>query len=68
MRIGVLILSVLNPILIINAYGFLREKTRKMSKTRDPNLLSNLQKCRIVRRQHADFVRIELSLETFYQV
>ena len=32
----------------------------------DSNLLSTLQKCRIVRRQHADCVRIELNLETFY--
>ena len=68
MRIGVILLSVLNPILIINAYESISEKTRKMAKSRDPNLLSTLQKCRIVRRQHADFVRIELSLETFYQV
>ena len=68
MRIGVILLSVLNPILIINAYESLREKTRKQAKSRDQNTLSTLQKCRIVRRQHADFVRIELSLETFYQV
>ena len=68
MRIGVILLSILNPILIINAYESLREKTRKQAKSRDQNTLSTLQKRRIVRRQHADFVRIELSIETFYQV
>ena len=68
MRIGVILLSVLNPILIINAYESLREKTREQAKSRDQNFLSTLQKFRIVRRQHADFVRIELSMETFYQV
>ena len=68
MRIGVLCLSVLNPILIINAYESISEKTRKMAKSRDPNLVSTLEKYRIARGQHADFVRIELSLETFYQV
>ena len=68
MRIGVILLSVLNPILIINAYESISEKTRKMAKSHDPNLSSTLQKYRTVRRQHADFVRIELNLETFYQV
>ena len=68
MRIGVIFLCVLNPIFIINAYETLHEKTRKQATSRDRDTLSTLQKCRIVRRQHADFVRIELSLETFYQV
>ena len=44
------------------------EKTREMAKSQDPKLVSTLQKYRKVRRQHADFVRIELNLETFYQV
>ena len=43
MRIGVILLSVLNPILIINAYESLRDKTREQAKSRHQNTLSTLQ-------------------------
>merc|ERR1712032_1660973 len=67
MRIGVILLSFLNPVLIINAYETLKQKITEMVRENDANTTPMLNKCRKIKKQYVDFIRIELGLESIYQ-
>ena len=56
------VLTLLNPILLLNAYEIVHEKARKMVKRNnfDMGVIDLLKKCRMVKIQLVDFLRIEL--------
>ena len=56
------VLTLLNPILLLNAYEIVQEKARKMVKKNnfDMGVIDLLKKCRMVKIQLVDFLRIEL--------
>ena len=67
MRIGIILLSFLNPVLIIKAYESMKQKIKQMLSEDHPDALEMLTKCKKVKKQYVDFIRIELGLETIYQ-
>ena len=54
------ILSVLNPIFLVNSYEGFKEKTRKMAKTMDKNVMQQMKATRAIKDQWTTFLRIEL--------
>ena len=54
------LLSVFNPILLINAYEAAKEKFRKMAKTLDDKMILQLKNANKIKDQWAFFVNIEL--------
>ena len=56
------LLTLLNPILLLNSYEIVQEKARKMVKRNnfDMGVIDLLKKCRMVKIQLVDFLRIEL--------
>ena len=55
--------SVLNPILLVNAYEGSKEKIRVMAKVKDENIIHQMGKSRKIKEQWAAFVRIELGIK-----
>ena len=68
MQIGVFLMCFLNPLLIINSYESMKKNVRKLVRNSNSESLSLLNKCRKIQQQYVHFIRIELGLETFYQV
>ena len=52
-------LSLLNPILLVNNYEGAKEKTRKMAKAMDKNIIQQKKKNKEIKEQWTSFVRIE---------
>ena len=67
-QIVVVLLSPLNPLLIINNYESSKEHFRRLAKMGKAESLIQREKCRKLKIQRVKFVRIELALEAFYQV
>ena len=67
MRVCIILFSFLNPVFIINAYESTKQKIIEMVRENDSNTTSMLTKCKKIKRQYVDFIRIELGLETIYQ-
>ena len=63
MTLVFLLLSVLNPIFLVNSYERFKEKTRKMAKTMDKNTMQQMKATRAIKDQWTAFVRIELGNE-----
>ena len=55
--------SVLNPILLVNAYEGSKEKIRVMAKVKDENIIHQMGKSRKIKEQWAAFVQIELGIK-----
>ena len=69
LKVGVILLAVVNPILLQNSYETIKEKTREHAKQLNTTRLSKLRKKLMkTKRQFVDFVRIDLALECTYQL
>ena len=52
-------LSFINPILLVDNYERAKEKTRKMAKAMDKNIIQQKKKNKEIKEQWTSFVRIE---------
>ena len=67
MKIGVLVTAVFNPILLRNSYENAKEETRKASKEFNTEIAKLLKVESQLKYQHVEFIKLDLSLESFYQ-
>ena len=68
MRVGNVVFSIANPILLRHTYEYNKEKLRRLAKKGDSSALSLLKRCKTIRKQVVECVKHELSLENIYQV
>ena len=68
MRVGNVLFSIANPILLRHTYEYNKEKLRRFAKKGDSNALGLLKRCKSIRKQVVEGLKHELSLENIYQV
>ena len=69
MKFGILLLSVVNPILLTNTYETIKEKTRKNVRELNLSKLTSLLKMKKkINMQLVNFLYIDLTLECIYQI
>ena len=54
------LLSVLNPVFLVNSFEMAKEKTRKMAKKMDKKVIQQMRHARDIQYQWTAFIRIEL--------
>ena len=68
MRLGNVVFSIANPILLKYTYKYNMEKLRRFAKKGDSIALSHLKTCKTIKKQVVECLKHELSLENIYQV
>ena len=68
LQAAVMLASVLTPILLINAYEAAKEKMEKFARKNKMETIEQMRKCQKIKKQHVEFLKIELALEAFFQV
>ena len=68
-KFGTLLLSILNPVILTNAFELMKEKARIEAKTpNNHNVIKYYRRSHLLQKCYVQFKRIELGLEIFYQV
>ena len=67
-RMGNVVFSIANPILLRHTYKYNQEKLRRFAKKGDAGALSLLKRCKTIKTQVVECLKHELSLENVYQV
>ena len=60
MIVACCLFSIVNPLLMVNAYEGAKEKTRQMAKAMDRKVILQMRHARAIKDQWATFVKIEL--------
>ena len=60
MIVACCLFSIVNPLLMVNAYEGAKEKTRRMAKAMDRKVILQMRHARAIKDQWVTFVKIEL--------
>ena len=61
------VLSIFNPIFLVNAYESAKEKTRVMARNMDREVISQMRHARAIKDQWVSFIQIELGEYNYLQ-